>query len=226
MLLLSRSHTHHGCWLSLVLNLFWRSLCACILAVSSRLDDDPDPHFLVVACVCVCVSVSVSLELYTCICMCVWQDMQECVVDRIEAGAIEISVVLYKWSTCSYTHAHPYTHRHTHMYHTCVTNLSQCVHHVFCLFRLYLWVFPLTQLSYVCFDFCFRVELTAFQGRGQRTEQRCQSLLYCSFLFRLQMNCWNNTHALTCRIYTDTHIRRLRGNSLCAEAYNNNNSCK
>lgn len=66
---LSRFHTHNGCWLSLVLNLFWRSLCACILAVSSRLDDDPDPHFLVVPCVCVCVSVSVSLALYTCACV-------------------------------------------------------------------------------------------------------------------------------------------------------------
>lgn len=184
MLLLSRSHTHHGCWLSLVLNLFWRSLCACILAVSSRLDDDPDPHFLVVACVCVCVSVSVSLALYTCICMCVWQDMQECVVDRIEAGAIEISVVLYKWSTCSYTHAHPYTHRHTHMYHTCVTNLSQCVHHVFCLFRLYLWVFPLTQLSYV-FWFLFSGGADCIPGTRaeDRAEVPISALLQFSILF-------------------------------------------
>lgn len=139
---LSRFHTHNGCWLSLVLNLFWRSLCACILAVSSRLDDDPDPHFLVVACMCVyryqyrlrCIRVLVCEDMHVCVC---WIES-----DRIEAGAIEISVVLYKWSTCSYTHAHTYTHTRTHTdtqtYHTCVPTLSQCVHHVFCLFRLYL----------------------------------------------------------------------------------------
>lgn len=117
---------------------------------------------------CLCVCVYRYQYRLRCIRALVCEDMHVCVCwiesDRIEAGAIEISVVLYKWSTCSYTHAHTYTHTHTQTYHTCVPTLSQCVHHVFCLFRLYLWVFPLTQLSYVCFDFCFRVELTTFPG--------------------------------------------------------------
>lgn len=77
-----------------------------------------------------CIRVLVCEDMHVCVRVC-WIES-----DRIEAGAIEISVVLYKWSTCSYTHAHTYTHTRT--YHTCVPTLSQCVHHVFCLFRLYL----------------------------------------------------------------------------------------
>lgn len=227
---LSRFHTHNGCWLSLVLNLFWRSLCACILAVSSRLDDDPDPHFLVVACMCVCIGISIACAVYVClcvkICMCVcWIES-----DRIEAGAIEISVVLYKWSTCSYTHAHTYTHTLTHRRTTPVCPLWASVSTTYFVYLGYIYEFFL----WPNFRMCVLISVFGWswlhsQGRGQRAEhrQRCQSLLYCSFLFRLQTNCWNNTHTHSlARIYTDTYIRRLRGNSLCAEAYNNNNSGK